>query len=151
MLSRSGTGRFELSLARAKRRPQIPRPLASPIPFYPILYSKTRNSLYILNSHYPRPFISACFFSRIRQWNDEERRLRALAPRRCVDIAGSIMQHVIARPYTPTAGGDPPAGTGGAPWSIQPHSTYVRRMLPPAALRSNPATGVCTQAKIGGS
>ncbi|CAM9262856.1 unnamed protein product, partial [Ascophyllum nodosum] len=80
-----------------------------------------------------------------RQWNDEERRLRALAPRRCVDIAGSIMQHVIARPYTPTAGGDPPAGTGGAPWSIQPHSTYVRRMLPPAALRSNPATGVCTQ------
>lgn len=56
------------------------------------------------------------------------------------------MQHMIVRAYLPGAGGDPPIGAGGAPWSIQPHSTYVRRMLPPATIRSNPASGVCTQA-----
>lgn len=91
-------------------------------------------------------FCGFLVFARVRPWGDEERRLRALAPRRCVDVAGSIMQHIIARAYIPTAGGDPPVGTGGTPWSIQPHSTYVRRMLPPAAIRSNPASGVCTQA-----
>lgn len=83
-----------------------------------------------------------------RQWNEEERRQRALAPRRCVDIAGSIMQQVMARPYTPTAGGDPPKGAGEALWSIQPHSTYVRKMPPPASLRNNPSSGICTQASF---
>ncbi|CAM9516670.1 unnamed protein product [Ectocarpus sp. 12 AP-2014] len=80
-----------------------------------------------------------------RQWGEEERRMRAQAPRRCVDIAGSIMHHIINRAYVPTAGGDPPIGTGGLPWSLQPHSSYARRMVPPAVIASNPASGICTQ------
>lgn len=75
--------------------------------------------------------------------------MRAQAPRRCVDVAGSIMHHVVNRAYVPSAGGDPPVGTGGLPWSVQPHSSYVRRMLPPAAVASNPASGICTQVRAG--
>lgn len=83
----------------------------------------------------------------LRQWGEEERRMRAQAPRRCVDIAGSIMHHIINRAYVPTAGGDPPIGTGGLPWSVQPHSSYARRMVPPAVIASNPASGICTQVR----
>lgn len=72
--------------------------------------------------------------------------MRALAPRRCVDIAGNIMQHLLARQFVVRAGGDPPVGAGGVYWSMQPHSTYVRRIPPPTLLKSNPASGVCTQA-----
>lgn len=71
--------------------------------------------------------------------------MRAQAPRRCVDVASSIMHHIINRAFVPSAGGDPPIGTGGLPWSVQPHSSYVRRMVPPAAVASNPAAGICTQ------
>ncbi|CAM9973883.1 unnamed protein product, partial [Choristocarpus tenellus] len=78
-----------------------------------------------------------------REWGEgdhAQRRMRPQAPRRGVDIIGSIMQHQLGRIHR--------AGPGGNPYevrSMQPHSSYVRRMLPPLALKSNPSSGVCTQ------
>ncbi|CAM9492737.1 unnamed protein product, partial [Discosporangium mesarthrocarpum] len=82
-------------------------------------------------------------FGQSRYWGDgdhAQRRLRPQAPRRGVDITGSIMLHQVGRIHKGGPGGDPSEVE-----SLQPHSTYVRRMLPPRALKSNPASGVCTQ------
>ncbi|KAG5187527.1 WD40-repeat-containing domain protein, partial [Tribonema minus] len=56
--------------------------------------------------------------------------------RRTVDVSNCITLHLCARAYW---GND-----AGEAWALQPHSSYVRRLLPPFASRANAATCLCT-------
>ncbi|CAN0272854.1 unnamed protein product, partial [Phaeothamnion confervicola] len=68
------------------------------------------------------------------------KRRRVVGARRTVDLSSTIAVQLQNRVFWPEGG-----GPGGRDlFAVQPHSTYVRRMMPPASMGDSPAVGVCT-------